>query len=40
MESPDIAEQMTRKVLELVESDAELKSVVSGTPKIRSAIKR
>jgi small-conductance mechanosensitive channel len=37
--APEIDEKMTRKVLELVESDAELKSVVSGTPKIRSAVK-
>jgi hypothetical protein len=37
--APDIDEQMTRKVLELVETDAELKEAVSGTPKIRSAVK-
>lgn len=37
--APDIDEEMTRKVLDLVESDAELKTAVSGTPKIRSAIK-
>ena len=37
--APDIDEQMTRKVLELVETDAALKSAISGTPKIRSAIK-
>ncbi len=37
--APDIDEQMTRKVLQLVESDAALKASVSGTPKIRSAIK-
>lgn len=37
--APDIDEQMTRKVLDLVETDAALKSSISGTPKIRSAIK-
>lgn len=37
--APAIDEEMTRKVLELVNSDAELKAAVSGTPKIRSAIK-
>jgi small-conductance mechanosensitive channel len=37
--APDIDEQMTRKVLELTESDPELKTAVSGTPKIRSAVK-
>jgi small-conductance mechanosensitive channel len=37
--APDIDEEMTRTVLQLVESDAELKTAVSGTPKIRSAIK-
>lgn len=37
--APAIDEEMTRKVLELVNSDTELKSAVSGTPKIRSAIK-
>jgi small-conductance mechanosensitive channel len=37
--APDIDETMTRKVLELVESDAELKAAVSGNPRIRSAIK-
>ncbi len=37
--APEIDEKMTRKVLELVDSDAELKSVVTGTPKIRSAVK-
>lgn len=35
----DIDEQMTRQVLQLTESDAELKSAVTGTPKIRSAVK-
>ncbi|MFZ0201737.1 MAG: mechanosensitive ion channel protein MscS [Candidatus Sulfotelmatobacter sp.] len=37
--APDIDEEMTRKVLELIETDTALKSAVSGTPKIRSAIK-
>jgi small-conductance mechanosensitive channel len=37
--APDIDEEMTRKVLQLTESDAELKNAVSGTPKIRSAVK-
>ncbi len=37
--APDIDEEMTRKVLRLVETDPDLKSAVSGTPKIRSAIK-
>lgn len=37
--APDIDEEMTRTVLRLVESDGELKTAVSGTPKIRSAIK-
>jgi small-conductance mechanosensitive channel len=37
--APDIDEEMTRTVLQLIESDAELKTAVSGTPKIRSAIK-
>lgn len=37
--APDIDEQMTRAVLDLVQSDASLKAAVSGTPKIRSAIK-
>jgi small-conductance mechanosensitive channel len=37
--APDIDEEMTRKVLELVETDEVLKSAVSGTPKIRSAVK-
>jgi hypothetical protein len=30
---------MTRKVLELIETDAALKAAVSGTPKIRTAVK-
>ncbi len=37
--APDIDEEMTRKVLQLIETDAALKAAVSGTPKIRSAIK-
>lgn len=37
--APDIDEQMTRKVLHLVETDEDLKAAVSGNPKIRSAIK-
>jgi small-conductance mechanosensitive channel len=37
--APDIDENMTKKVLELVETDAELKAVISGLPKIRSAVK-
>jgi len=37
--APDIDEEMTRKVLALIETDAALKAAVSGTPKIRSAIK-
>lgn len=37
--APDIDEEVTRKVLELVETDQELKAAVSGNPKIRSAIK-
>jgi len=37
--APDIDEQMTRKVLELIETDAALKAAVSGIPKIRSAVK-
>ncbi|MFZ0731259.1 MAG: mechanosensitive ion channel protein MscS [Candidatus Sulfotelmatobacter sp.] len=37
--APDIDEEMTRKVLELVSSDPDLKAAVTGTPKIRSAIK-
>jgi hypothetical protein len=30
---------MTRKVLQLIESDAELKASVAGIPKIRSTVK-
>jgi small-conductance mechanosensitive channel len=37
--APRIDEEMTRKVLELIETDATLKAAVSGTPKIRSAVK-
>lgn len=37
--APDIDEEMTLRVLELIRGDAALKSVVSGTPKIRSAIR-
>jgi len=37
--APDIDDEMTRKVLELIETDASLKAAVSGTPKIRSAVK-
>ena len=38
-QAPDIDEEMTRKVLDLVEKDEVLKAAVSGTPKIRSAVK-
>jgi small-conductance mechanosensitive channel len=37
--APDIDEQVTRKVLQLTESDPDLKSAAAGTPKIRSAVK-
>ncbi|HTU42241.1 MAG TPA: mechanosensitive ion channel family protein [Candidatus Aquilonibacter sp.] len=37
--APEIDEEMTRKVLELVETDEALKAAVSGTPKIRSVVK-
>lgn len=37
--APDIDEEMTRKVLELIETDGALKAAVSGNPKIRSAVK-
>jgi len=37
--APDIDEEMTRRVLQLIETDESLKTAVSGTPKIRSAIK-
>jgi small-conductance mechanosensitive channel len=35
----NIDEEMTRKVLEIVQSDDVLKTALSGTPKIRSAVK-
>jgi small-conductance mechanosensitive channel len=35
----DIDEQVTRKLLELIEADPELKAAASGTPKIRSMFK-
>jgi small-conductance mechanosensitive channel len=38
--APDIDEEMTRKVLQLIETDETLKAAVSGTPKIRSAVKQ
>jgi small-conductance mechanosensitive channel len=37
--APDIDEQVTRKVLQLTESDPDLKAAAAGTPKIRSAVK-
>lgn len=37
--APNIDEEMTRKVLEAIESDPTLKAAVTGTPKIRSAVK-
>jgi small-conductance mechanosensitive channel len=37
--APDIDEEMTRKVLELIETDSTLKASVAGNPKIRSAVK-
>jgi hypothetical protein len=37
--APDIDEEMTRKVLELTETDGALKGAVAGTPKIRSVVK-
>jgi small-conductance mechanosensitive channel len=37
--APDVDEEMTRRVLELIETDAALKAAVSGTPRIRSAVK-
>jgi small-conductance mechanosensitive channel len=37
--APDIDEEMTRKVLELVERDEAVKHAISGTPMIRSAIR-
>ncbi len=37
--APDVDEEMTRKVLELIETDTALKAAVSGNPRIRSAVK-
>jgi small-conductance mechanosensitive channel len=37
--APDIDEEMTREVLHFIETDTDLKGAVTGTPKIRSAIK-
>jgi small-conductance mechanosensitive channel len=37
--APDIDEEMTRQVLQLTESDAELKGALAGNPKIRSAVR-
>ncbi len=37
--APNTDEEMTWRVLHLVESDEVVKTAVSGTPKIRSAIK-
>jgi len=37
--APDIDEEMTRRVLELVETNPDLKAAISGTPKIRTAVK-
>ncbi|MGA7219449.1 MAG: mechanosensitive ion channel family protein, partial [Candidatus Sulfotelmatobacter sp.] len=37
--APDVDEEMTRKVLGLIETDSALKAAVAGTPKIRSAVK-
>jgi Mechanosensitive ion channel len=37
--APNIDEEMTREVLNVIETDPTLKAAVSGTPKIRSAIK-
>src|SRR5579862_6200388 len=38
--APDIDEEMTRKVLSLIETDEALKAAVSGMPKIRSAVRQ
>lgn len=38
--APDIDEEMTRKVLGLIETDDALKAAVSGMPKIRSAVRQ
>ena len=37
--APDTDEEMTRRVLDLIATDETLKTAVSGTPKIRSAIR-
>lgn len=37
--APDIDEEMTRRVLELVENNPDLKAAISGTPRIRTAVK-
>ena len=37
--APDIGEEMTKKVLDLVENDAVLKAASAGTPKIRTVVK-
>jgi hypothetical protein len=37
--APDIDEEMTRKVLDLIETDDALKAAVTGNPRIRSAVK-
>ncbi len=37
--APDTDEQMTRKVLELIETDTAVKAAVSGSPKFRSVVK-
>lgn len=37
--APDTDEQMTQRVLDLIAKDESVKSAVSGTPKIRSAIR-
>ena len=37
--APNTDEEMTRRVLELISKDETLKSAVSGTPKIRSAVR-
>jgi hypothetical protein len=37
--APNTDEEMTRRVLEVISKDETLKSAVSGTPKIRSAVR-
>jgi small-conductance mechanosensitive channel len=37
--APKMDEEMTRKVLELIATDPELKAAVSGTPQIRAAVR-